>query len=507
MAENVNMSLNHLLCFIFSKLHKSNEKYVKNAVLTFYTPSDIHKAKELLLSNVSSLKDFTTSTRVRDRRDADGRAQRELDDIYCILYELDEKNMLQLLPTFVSDCPDFMPTSHLVEGDLRAIMIKFDKLEQCVSSLQQSFNSISAAMTISTQTQGQVNVQSTITAVGDNNKGCKQSRGATMNEIPLQPLLSAQGVWADTITSDTGESSTSEGWVNAGRRSKRRRMRSSQQMDITSLQFTSSTPGGSIVTNQVPNVNPKPDKVNLSTQTKKPASTSYAIAASKPANTQTKPHLKSKNKLAPIIGRSRASVNENSARLISAAKPYISKATFCVDNVSTNTSIESMVQFVTAMDIDVLGCYEVNPRRTYWQRQHEIYPDDRKTFRVCIPKEDSGRFLVPKKWPAHISVSLWQFRKTSADGVKHPTQDKNEAIIETAQSPQSVQSVQSTHHLFTKQLIASSKLVNTLDTDVINVEDVCNILQSTPAKLEHTSMNASNLEDLEETIITKNGDQ
>jgi len=96
---------------------------------------------ELLMIIVSNLTNFTKSSNVHERRDADGRAQRELDDIYTILHELDERIMLQLLPKFVTDCPDRMPSSQLVEGDLRAVMVKFDKLEQSMSFMQQSFNS------------------------------------------------------------------------------------------------------------------------------------------------------------------------------------------------------------------------------------------------------------------------------------------------------------------------------------------------------------------------------
>jgi len=107
MAENVNMSLNHVLRFILSKLHKSDENSVKKAILHFYFSHDIHAAKEPLMSIESNLTNFTImSSNVRERRDADGRAQRELDDIYIILHELDEGDMLQLLPKFVSDCPD-----------------------------------------------------------------------------------------------------------------------------------------------------------------------------------------------------------------------------------------------------------------------------------------------------------------------------------------------------------------------------------------------------------------
>jgi len=69
-----------------------------------------------------------------------------------------------------------MPTSQLVEGDLRAVMVKFDKLEQSMSFMQQSFNSISVAMSInSVGTQIQARVQSTNTTIGGNNKGSQQS--------------------------------------------------------------------------------------------------------------------------------------------------------------------------------------------------------------------------------------------------------------------------------------------------------------------------------------------
>ena len=82
-------------------------------------------------------------------------------------------------------------------------------------------------------------------------------------------------------------------------------------------------------------------------------------------------------------------------------------------------SAESMARYVVAMDIDVLGCYEVNPRRTNWQRQQGIYPNDRKTFRVCIPKEDSKRFLDPLKWPENVAVLQWRFKKRQDDTREH----------------------------------------------------------------------------------------
>jgi len=73
-----------------------------------------------------------------------------------------------------------------------------------------------------------------------------------------------------------------------------------------------------------------------------------------------------------------------------------------------------MAKFVAVMDIDVLGCYSVKPRRSPYQRIHGIEPQDRKAFRLCIPREDSARLLDPKKWPAHICVSHWIFKKKNS---------------------------------------------------------------------------------------------
>jgi len=119
---------------------------------------------------------------------------------------------------------------------------------------------------------------------------------------------------------------------------------------------------------------------------------------------------------------------------IEAARPNIGKATFYIDNVSTSATAESMARFVAAMDIDVLGCYKADPRRTIWQRQHGISPDDRKAFRICIPKEDCERFLDPQKWPAHIAVSQWRFKKKVVSA-EEQEQDLNRASSGSRSAP------------------------------------------------------------------------
>ena len=77
------------------------------------------------------------------------------------------------------------------------------------------------------------------------------------------------------------------------------------------------------------------------------------------------------------------------------------------------------------MDIDVLGYYDVKQRRTRWQHQHGIVPVDRKAFRICIPREDSDRLLNVEKWPAHISLSSWQFKKKKSENENGNVTDSN----------------------------------------------------------------------------------
>ena len=61
-----------------------------------------------------------------------------------------------------------------------------------------------------------------------------------------------------------------------------------------------------------------------------------------------------------IADRSRGNVpGDNSAFAV--AKPFISKATFGIDNVSVNVIAVMMAKFVAAMVVDVLGCYDAEP--------------------------------------------------------------------------------------------------------------------------------------------------
>ena len=95
---------------------------------------------------------------------------------------------------------------------------------------------------------------------------------------------------------------------------------------------------------------------------------------------------------------------------VTGAKPF--KAVYCIDNVSQTIDVQSLTAFVSGLGVRTISCYEVNPRMTRWQKEHNIEADH-KTFRLCINKADNSRLLKANRWPADVTVSEWFFKKPS----------------------------------------------------------------------------------------------
>ena len=56
------------------------------------------------------------------------------------------------------------------------------------------------------------------------------------------------------------------------------------------------------------------------------------------------------------------------------------------------------------MNINVISCFEVKPRR----QRHETGPIlDRKAFRLCIDRDDCERLLVDSHWPESVVISSY----------------------------------------------------------------------------------------------------
>ena len=96
------------------------------------------------------------------------------------------------------------------------------------------------------------------------------------------------------------------------------------------------------------------------------------------------------------------------------SSPYVSKAVYCIDNVSTTVGVDIMQAFIGQNGVTVLSCHSVKPRRSWWQREAGVFPKGRNTFRVCIPREQRDKLLKPDIWPSHITITPWIFTKKRA---------------------------------------------------------------------------------------------
>jgi len=114
------------LCFICSKIGKVEVKSLKSTVADFFRPEDITAAKVRLLDDAGLLQLTDKLPYIPRRREGDSRTAREVDDIFTLIYYLDERKLLCGLPRYVTDNPDSMPTMRLFEGDLSFVMKKLD---------------------------------------------------------------------------------------------------------------------------------------------------------------------------------------------------------------------------------------------------------------------------------------------------------------------------------------------------------------------------------------------
>jgi len=70
---------------------------------------------------------------VPERRDSGSKAMHIVDDIFTLLTCLDEN--LKLLPRYVADNPNALPSSRLYEGDLSVFMNLIEKMQNEIKEL------------------------------------------------------------------------------------------------------------------------------------------------------------------------------------------------------------------------------------------------------------------------------------------------------------------------------------------------------------------------------------
>ena len=141
MAEAV-FTLSSPLCFLVCKFGKLNVKQLKDTLIEFYNVEELSSAKQRLLDDILKMNSSVMFPHVPQRRDGENRAKREVDDILQLFTVLDESKLLGCLPKYVTDNPDKLPSASLYGGDLFAVMMAQQKLENSVSNIGSSMVAI-----------------------------------------------------------------------------------------------------------------------------------------------------------------------------------------------------------------------------------------------------------------------------------------------------------------------------------------------------------------------------
>jgi hypothetical protein len=473
MADKL-LVLNGPLCYLLNQFSKIDQRQLKSTLLNFFRPNEIADAKDLLFYHVSKLPANDVQLKNTKRRDSNGRSAKEIDDVFTALSVLDENKLLTQLPTFVTDDPSSLPSANIGEGDMKAIMNRFEKMESLINQLQGCMNKSMSAIKPPVflnrpglpvyNTSTNVNVDgcsSASTKPGLHNAGRVVNKPEVVNERSL-PLLSSDDkqvnkLWSENyVSTDSVSCDDVEGeWETASSRKRRRRTKSNKPCDSPMAVQNSDFP-------------PLVQSAGHSRVQRLASSVSVAVNADRSKNYQDSCHDKSstgagrlsygmvaaapptKNSVASTIASTikQSGSQRSSSRVeplligkkksqnseISAANPYVSKSVFCIDNIATNVSTSDMCEFVKKLGVTVLSCHLVKPRRTRWQQEQDIWPA-RSTFRLCIPREETDKFLIAEAWPDHVAISAWRFlKKAPTQGVlkvpdSRATKDRINAVI------------------------------------------------------------------------------
>ena len=469
MAER-SLVLNNVLCFAFSRINKIDTRQLKSILCNFYLVEDIVAAKDALVTAAVSLQ-IDTLPKLPKRRDGDGRLAREVDDIFSVLTVLDEANCFSKLPIFVADSPDRMPSIHLIEGDLHAVMRRFDKLDAILDSIGSNVNkSVSLVSTAVCKTAAKsgtvINLPHDMAGSGMNERDDILLSTQIVTDAVSGPVTQARTMdyFASTDSVSAEYETDDGGFQMATTRRKRRRMLSRLQEGINHslepLHLSSPCLSHDAAEGTASARNTGPTTVRTAQpSTRRPSARGPAATASTNHLAQTygqgqgqgqglqrsfstvlqtgapRSNLTGKppNKRT-MIG---TSATVSPSWKLSAAKPYVGKAVYCIDNVSVSTTANDLRQFVVKNGISVLSCFEVIPRRSQRMKLAGIVPTDRKAFRLCIASEDVNKLLNCELWPVHITVSKWVSKGRPApgtDGGDRPNQQHVDGVSRIAEA-------------------------------------------------------------------------
>ena len=407
------------LCFLVKRYSILELKVLKTALVDFYDPENISRAKTQLEEDVDEIlkTDNTGNIRPRLQRriNNERRIHNEVDDIVTLYTFVDEKKLSHKLPIYVATSPDELPHLRILDSDFQLLVHKLSRLEAIVLSLQDEVHRLSVQTRTQVPPTGpSVQRPPIFSTVSDNARGMNNMNTCLANKTPIP----ADVITVTTNNTTVGKTTTNQSVIGG----KTMVAAQPQNSDIHSNNDDSSW---SVV---VRNKNKRPRVYSGYHETEN--IDGFELNTVSRTDKQSKPTRLLVGKKADGVSVSHG-VDPSSPSIVSAARPYLGKSVFCVDNVSTKVDEDNLTKFVKSLNVNVISCFKVQPRRSSWQKKAGIVPKDRNTFRLCIASEDVKKLLNDEAWPAHISISTWSFKKAQTVGARNVETDRRHLLSST----------------------------------------------------------------------------
>ena len=389
--------LNDLLCFAVNKYGRIATKTLKSALFDFYTVDLLSDAKGQLLADIDKMNLSVKHPHIPSRRDCNERLEREVNDIMLLLNFSDEQKVLDKLPTYVSSNPENMPSLRLYDGDMNVIVRKHNDIDMRLSEI----GSTLAAIVREVRALQAVRppVSSRMTGGSESGRGVNISTADCAAAGYAAPGATGNYV-ADLTENETGTTATTADY--------------NQPAITRNWAMISSTPSQRDNRFAVLSADTDDDhesEMFQPVQSRRAAKRLRQQSSPNALSSQQQGQQNRHQNKQQTAARRTQTVHGNASVVrgscISAAKVIRQKAVLCVDNVSTDYTADNVRAFVGHMGINVISCFEVQPRK----RRNINY--SRKAFRLCIFRDDRERLLDEDAWPDSVVVSDWFFKSSN----------------------------------------------------------------------------------------------
>lgn len=418
--------VSNVLCYLVNKIGRTAVRSLQSMVLDFYDVEELYKAKCQLIKDIAGIKlDDYNVPYVPERRDGNNKAMRIVDDIFTLLTFLDEKLKLTLLPRYVADNPDLMPSARLYEGDLSVLMKIIERLEKEVKDLNIAMADMAKELQRSKHSASPQSVPGPFTSNVNNSRTCSQALVSQPNSVVptslatasrgsvVQPGISAAHPDINISSNRATGYQVAGDWAAAAAAVTSSPTVYGSRFSVLAVPSTDEEQDGEAYTEYHSRRSNK--RMRQSSQLQDQQQLQRQRQQQQQPTDRQQGTTRDRRRGRQIMKGSSSSC----AYGLSAAVNVIDKAVFCVDNLNSSVNEQKLRDFVQKeLGVKVLSCFETKPRRWRSEASQNV---NRVAFRLCIDSADCDRLLTSNKWPNSVTISEWYFIKPFRENRRQQT--------------------------------------------------------------------------------------